>query len=37
MKTLQFIIRILSKRWLMLLSLPLVAALVVFALMSRNP
>ncbi|MCI6112991.1 MAG: hypothetical protein MR690_05370 [Rikenellaceae bacterium] len=37
MKTLQFIIRILSKKWLMLLSLPLVAALVVFALMSRNP
>lgn len=37
MKTLQYIIRILAKRWLLLLSLPLVAALVVFGIMSRNP
>lgn len=33
----QYIIRILSKKWLLLLLLPMAAAIAVFAVMSRNP
>lgn len=37
MKALQYIIRILAKKWLLLLVLPVMAAAVVFAVMSRQP
>ncbi|MGN1211492.1 MAG: GumC family protein [Candidatus Cryptobacteroides sp.] len=37
MKTLQYIIKTLAKRWILLVSLPLAAALVVFVIMSGQP
>ncbi|MGN1046817.1 MAG: GumC family protein [Candidatus Cryptobacteroides sp.] len=37
MKTLQYLIKTLSKKWILLLTLPLAAALLVFVIMSRNP
>lgn len=37
MKTLQYIIKTLAKRWILLVSLPVVAALAVFIIMSGQP